>query len=182
MRRCDAPIQCFSSLYRVRSPKWGRNGDLIMSSNGNYVMGLRSFHFRASARPNDPATETAKTAKAETATAETAKTATASVQERLLGDYVLLQEDMRALKDELNECREANDSLRRELHEKTEILNLILEKERDAREQREFETEMAERAARGGLHLYVERQNALIEWLESHVASSEPPSSSDLLD
>ena len=150
-----------------------------MSSNGNYVMRLRSFHFRASARPSDAAAETTT---AETATAETATAETASVQERLLGDYVLLQEDMRALKDELNECREANNSLRRELQEKTEILNLILEKERDAREQREFETEMAERAARGGLHLYVERQNALIEWLESHMASSEPPSSSDLLD
>jgi ATP-dependent Lon protease len=104
------------------------------------------------------------------------------MHERLLSDYVLLQEDMRVLKHELNECRDANDSLRRELQEKTEILNLILEKERDARELREFETEMTERAARGGLHMYIERQNALIEWLESHTASSEPPSSSDLLD
>ena len=158
-------------------------------------MGMRSFHFRASARPSDAAAETAATAAtaAETATAETKATATAetkatamaetaSVNERLLGDYVLLQEDMRALKDELKGCRDANDCLRKELQEKTEILNLILEKERAAREQREFESEMAERATRGGLQVYVERQNALIEWLERHTASSESPSSSDVLD
>lgn len=164
-----------------------------MSANGSYVMGLRKFHHRANVRPNDISCETSKGTNDSESFAKTAvskdNTATdayvpllPSVHERILSDYVSLQEEVRGLKNELSECNNVNALLRRELQEKTEILNLILEKERIAREQREFDAEMTERAAHNGLQMYVERQNALIGWLERHQSSPETLSSSDILD